>query len=325
MPYIVALNFDIYFIGGDFMYINRTNDSWSYSKQAAFEYCERKYFYQYHAKRILQENCYFEQADTINLLCKSIPFKIWIERTLKTRLRELFLKTQSLTDSRNFLNKLKADVYRSFYKDRLLLSSTNSDFKITEAINKLHSIGETVFKAENYLNDIFSTLKLCRIFKTLTQVKQQEKINTSSPLCFMLDNIQIYNAPVLAWFHKTTLISVNIFFASNNNKLIYSDWDYLSAVNHLYWRSRFRDMPINIENINIMLNTAEQFSYAIYAKGNIHDTIKKIKYSYEKISSRKNYYGKIFIDNYKPTSDNKKCLSCSFYKRCSEYEKIFNF
>ena len=287
--------------------------SWSYTRHKLFSFCERKYYYHYFGS----QNGWLEfdstaKQEKIFKLKKALSLENWVKNIFTSSLQHAFI-TSRPTSKKDFCLKFRACVFRKFQSDkyRVMANSIISEPLIIKEIflGKI-SLKESIDYAERKTNFLAAQLVASDIPDLLFSVPAQAKKTQSKPVFFQLDNIKVWNAPLIAWYINGKLYTLNLKIDNTRN----SDWALLAAINTLYWHKTLNLTYDMIECITVFLEHKNIF--AVYAKRHPQEVVNIIKDSGKRISSRTTHQNKSFEKNYVKTKS-ANCSECVFNAVCT--------
>ena len=287
--------------------------SWSFSRYRLFNFCERAYYFHYYGAWNGWDTYAPKQTKEAFRLKQLISKELWLNIVLKKSL------LNAINNKSSSCNTLVSEFEHQLHS---VLSSDITSLYSEEWKNdpKKICIDEIYYK-ENSINNITSWItdntgnkirvfRESKLFNELSALPFPAFINTNIPLSFILNNIQIWCSPDLAWsFHgKINMLNLNKG----------SDWSFIAGLSTLYAEQNYNYTHNNIVCRTVFTDKENFFS--VYGIRSPKEIVNIITESSEELKSKLTFAQKAYIENFTKTTEQEKCQSCRFRAICLKFK-----
>lgn len=276
--------------------------SWSLARGNLFNFCERAYYFHYYASWN-GWNRYAPQESRDAFRLKHLRSKEQWRATIfkKALINTISDKNNLSTNCQKILSHDISSLHQEEWKydpKRLCIKGIYYED---------NSLDEIISWAKENIHKKVAIFQNSKPFVELTKIPYSAYYDTSKPLSFKLNDIQVWCSPDLIWDFQGEKHIMNLEKTDH--------WSLRAGLNILY-ADQISKLPLN----KILCHTLffdESSCYSVYGIRSPREIEKIITVNSKEMLSRLTIDQKAYPENFTRSSDSNKCKHCSFREICA--------
>lgn len=212
----------------------RREFSWSYSRYALFEYCQRAYYFYYYGSWGGWSVASDDEAQKLYRFKKMTSIHSWVEEIFRKELHASFCRGD--LDCDRIFRKCKSTIYRSIVdiRNKNLSHGCRIEFLSEWYFDKI-SLEELKFEADSYLSEIVAGFTESKALSRLLTVQLLSIKQLKQPSSFYHNGIRIWTNPNFAWSEAGGIKVLNLYF---DDPIKSDKWPFKGTLDLMFARDR---------------------------------------------------------------------------------------
>ena len=308
------------------MYNKENKFSWSYSRHALFQFCERAYYFNYYGSWNGWDTYAPDHTRLLYHLKNLTSKELWFANSI----RKSFTHTLNISkelNAQSFYLEFKNHIYRSlkYNLSSLLREEWKNDPKclcINEVYYQKISIRELEHWIKSELLNKLDAIQKSKIIDEILNIPYSAFINSREILSFDFFGFPVWCSPFLTWMNKGKVHFLNFKFINEYNNLSATtdyyrriSWAMLMGLNCLFAKQHWALGYNRIICKTLFVDNSN--SYTVYGHRSPKEIENIILDSSRLMKSKLTCDEKAYTENFPETDTKEKCQNCSFFQVCT--------